>query len=343
MRTEVQSSHVAQFLLSLLSIKGIRNQAAIDLCRSAQTSSYEELRDIFLATALQFSPQAPPQNMWERSERQLEECRIEGVKALSYFDSAYPERLKPINDPPAVLFVKGQLEGLYRKESIAIVGTRHPTSFGHNTAVKAGMLAAESGVAVVSGLALGCDTGAHRGCVDGKGVGVAVLAHGLDRVYPAGNRELASQLLFQGGCLVSERPVGVKPTRWGFAYRDRIQSGLADRVLVIETDVKGGTMHTVGYSQKHNRPLACISHPDSYMLEPQTRGNQMLIGNGSAAGLASARALSEFIVGQRLYMESIATGSLPPKPQPERTTSPSEEDLAPPVGIEASQSRLKGL
>ena len=202
--------------------------------------------------------------MWERSERQLEECRIEGVQALSYFDSAYPERLKPIDDPPAVLFVKGQLEGLYCDESIAIVGTRHPTSFGHNAAVRAGKLAAESGVAVVSGLALGCDTGAHRGCVDGKGVGVAVLAHGLDRVYPAGNRELASQLLFQGGCLVSERPVGVKPTRWGFVYRDRIQSGLADRVLVIETDVKGGTMHTVGYSQKHSRPLACISHPDNY-------------------------------------------------------------------------------
>ena len=343
MHSDVRSSHIAQFLMALVSIKGVKNQAAIDLCRSAQTTSYEDLRDIFLATALQFNNQASPQNMWERSERQLEECRIEGVQALTYFDSAYPKRLKPIDDPPAVLFVKGQLEGLYRKESIAIVGTRHPTSFGHNTALRAGKLAAESGVAVVSGLALGCDTGAHRGCVDGKGVGVAVLAHGLDRVYPAGNRKLASQLLFQGGCLVSERPVGVKPTRWGFAYRDRIQSGLADRVLVIETDVKGGTMHTVGYSQKHSRPLACISHPDNYMLEPQTRGNQMLIGNGSAVGLASGLALSGFITGHGLYMEGPAAGNLPPKLQPDHTTSPSDEGLAPPIGVEASQPRLKGL
>ena len=276
MTSDVRSSHIAQFLLALVSIKGIKKPDCHRLIRKRPDDFLRRTEGSFSECSPSIQVSDFPQGVWDQSQRHLEECRKHGVRALNYFDSAYPERLKPIDDPPAVLFVKGQLDGLYRKESIAIVGTRHPTSFGHRTAVKAGQLAAESGVTVVSGLALGCDTGAHRGCVDGKGIGVAVLAHGLDRVYPASNRELASQLLFEGGCLVSERPVGVKPTRWGFAYRDRIQSGLADRVLVIETDVKGGTMHTVGYSRKHSRPLACISPPNRYLPEPQTRGIRCL-------------------------------------------------------------------
>ena len=343
MTSDVRSSHIAHFLLALVSIKGIKNQTAIDLFENARTTSYEGLREVFLNAAHQYRSQTSPQGVWDQSQRHLEECRKHGVRALNYFDSAYPERLKPIDDPPAVLFVKGQLDGLYREESIAIVGTRHPTSFGHRTAVKAGQLAAESGVAVVSGLALGCDTGAHRGCVDGKGVGVAVLAHGLDRVYPASNRELASQLLSEGGCLVSERPVGVKPTRWGFAYRDRIQSGLADRVLVIETDVKGGTMHTVGYSRKHSRPLACISHPNRYLPEPQTRGNQMLIEKGSALGLATSNALTMFISGQGSSAKRVSTTALPPNPHSGPMSSLFRDDSIVRDGIEGTQPRLKGL
>ena len=164
---------------------------------------------------------------------------------------------------------------------------------------------------MVSGLALGCDAKAHEGCVEAKGAGVAVLAHGLDRVYPAANRELADRLLICGGCLVSELPVGVKPARWTFAYRDRIQSGLSDRVLVIETDVKGGTMHTVDFSLKQERPLACIDHPQQFHSASQTQGNRRLIQEGSAVGIVDQTALERFLRGIEVPKAE------KPKPEPE--------------------------
>ena len=115
----------------------------------------------------------------------------------------------------------------------------------------------------------------------------------LQRTCDAGVRAIP----FCGGCLVSESPVGAKLTRWTFAYRDRIQSGLSDRVLVIETDVKGGTMHTVKFSQQQERPLACISHPQQFLSASKTRGNQMLIDDGAAVGISDQQELESFIRG----------------------------------------------
>ncbi|MCH8275856.1 MAG: DNA-processing protein DprA, partial [Armatimonadetes bacterium] len=155
--------------------------------------------------------------------------------------------------------------------------------------------AAEAGFAIVSGLAHGCDTYGHEGCLEGHGVAVGVLAHGLDRVYPAANRDLAERLLESGGCLVSEYPVGVRPMRAAFAERDRIQSGLSDGVLVIETDVKGGTMHTVRFSRDQGRPLACIDHPEKWLGEEKTMGNQKLIKDGWATPIPDGDALARFL------------------------------------------------
>ena len=291
------SLQTAQLLLSLARIRGIKNRKALDLFGAFKgSSSEEETLDFFLSTVtecLGYSGNFAA--VWDDSMHHLSQSEEAGVDIISFFDERYPLRLRTIDDPPVVLFVKGNIDALHAVNSVAVVGTREPTKFGERAAYTAGKLAAESGIVVVSGLALGCDTQAHEGCVSGNGLGVAVLAHGLERVYPASNRFLADRLLDCGGCLVSEVAVGVKPTRWGFAYRDRIQSGLSDRVLVVETDVKGGTMHTVEFSRKQQRPLACIDHPVSLLSETQSRGNQRLIREGLAIGITDETQLRSFL------------------------------------------------
>jgi DNA processing protein len=145
------------------------------------------------------------------------------------------------------------------------------------------------------------------------------MAHGLDKVYPAANRDLAARLLDCGGCLVSEYPLGTTPIRTAFAERDRIQSGLADGVLVIETDVKGGTMHTVRFSRDQHRPLACVAHPENWLIEEKTRGNQKLIRDGWAVSVPDAPALLAF-----LHQISVSAGA----DTPATTTSLSEGSSA---------------
>ena len=233
--------------------------------------------------------------VWHMGEQQVEEAHEAGLRVVSYFDDDYPGRLRDIPDPPAVLFIRGRVEALHEPGTVAVVGTREPTPFGERAAYRSGQCAAEAGIAVISGLALGCDTQAHEGCISKFGTGVAVLAHGLDRVYPAKNRALADLLLENGGCWVSEYPLGIKPARGAFVERDRIQSGLANGVLVIETDVKGGTMHTVRYSQQQHRRLACIGHPEQWWHHPKTRGNRELIQAGDAEPIGNAEAMARFL------------------------------------------------
>ena len=140
---------------------------------------------------------------------------------------------------------------------------------------------AESDICVVSGLAEGCDTAAHRGCLRGHGTTVAVMAHGLHTVYPASNRDLAEEIVANDGCLVSEYPPDTRAQRSYFVERDRLQSALSRAVLVIETDVEGGTMHTVKACLAQKRILACLAHPPQFDNE-KSRGNAMLIRRGDA-------------------------------------------------------------
>ena len=301
----------AQTILALTNIRGIGRRTAIDLWLTI-IASQDELGDdpheVFVAAASKvervYGSETDLGVVWRTSEQQVAEAHEAGLRVLSYFDDDYPERLRGIPDPPAVLFIKGRVEALQGSATVAVVGTREPTPFGVRAAFRAGQRTAEAGVTVVSGLALGCDAQAHEGCVSRFGTGVAVLAHGLDRVYPAKNRELADLLLESGGCWVSEYPLGTRPARGTFVERDRIQSGLADGVLVIETDVQGGTMHTVRYSQQQHRRLACIDHPQKWWHHPKTRGNRKLIEEGAAEPIGDAAAMVRFLRDMSGYWTS---------------------------------------
>ena len=291
-------------MLAFTSIRGVGRQTAINTWRNAISSSDElggDAFEVFATIAAESGAisrsSADLFAIWGVGEKQVEEAHRAGLSILSYFDDSYPERLRNIPDPPSVVFVRGRVEALHESRAIAVVGTRQPSVFGEQVAYRAGRFAADSGVAVVSGLALGCDTGAHEGCVSKSGTGVAVMAHGLDRVYPAKNRSLADLLLEFGGCWVSEYPIGVRPARRAFVERDRIQSGLADGVLVIETDVKGGTMHTARYAQRQHRRLACIVHPDKWLNHPKARGNRKLMESEVAEPISDAEAMGRFLRG----------------------------------------------
>jgi DNA processing protein len=288
----ISSTSIA--LSALMKLKGVGRRAALRIVDRPIPD--RDAKELIVDKAIQAKLSGSElSDAWDRAFEELENSTASGIKFFAFHDEGYPERLRNIPDPPAVLYVKGDVTGLHAAKCLAVVGTREPTSYGESVARKSAATAAEQGFIIVSGLAHGCDTLGHEGCLDAHGMGVAVMAHGLDKVYPAANRELAKRLIENGGCLVSEYPLGVTPMRTAFAERDRIQSGLSDAVLVVETDVKGGTMHTVRFSREQRRALACIDHPDKWKHEDKTKGNQMMIAERWAKAIPDGVALMHFL------------------------------------------------
>lgn len=231
-----------------------------------------------------------------RAKTCLERSETLGITALAFTDGAFPQQLENIDDPPVILYAKGNLDLLKTDLSVAIVGTRKPTEYGIREGFVLSKAFAENGFVVVSGLANGCDTVAHRGCLAANGQTVAVLASGIDHLYPRKNESLANDILSKGGCLLSEYEPGSPPLRYYFVERDRLQSGLSKAVIVIETGLKGGTMHTVRYATEQGRKLACLSnHPMDLQNHPEIQGNRYLISAGKATPLASQEELNGFI------------------------------------------------
>lgn len=226
---------------------------------------------------------------WDKAEEILNKCEDGGITAIALGDPLYPRRLKELQIGSQyslcgfcpILFCKGSTAGLNAANTVAVVGTRTPTERGGEMARLIGRALAEKDVAVVSGLALGCDTEGHLGCLEAGGIGIAVLAHGLDQIYPKANTELAERLINGGGCLVSEYRPGIHPDRRKFAYRDRIQSGLSDAILVVETPEKDGTMQTADFAKRQGKALACVVYPATLMRLPQPAGNDLLLKKGA--------------------------------------------------------------
>ena len=215
----------------------------------------------------------------EADELIAKTTKYEKGSVLSMLD--FPDRLKRMDDPPVLLHCLGD-RSLLEGKSAAVIGTRNPTDYGREAALAFGRLLAEKGRTVVSGLALGCDTGGHLGCLEAGGGTVAVMAHGLDTVYPPQNRDLAERIVAENGLLLSEYPMGVSGRRNFFVERDRIQAALSDLVVVVETGLKGGTLHTVGFAEKGGVPVHALDHPEEYREEDQVLGNRNLIEDGRA-------------------------------------------------------------
>ncbi len=199
-----------------------------------------------------------------------------GVRALCWSDPAYPPRLKQIDDPPPVLYVKGEL--LPEDErAVAVVGTRSPTSYGRDVAANLSGDLARNGIVIVSGLALGVDTVAHRAALAEAGRTIGVVANGLDIVYPRDNAGLSRQIAEQGA-VISEYPLGTRPDPRGFPRRNRLISGMTLGTLVVEAGEKSGARWTVYHALEQNREVFCV--PGS-IFSPASRLTNRLIQDGA--------------------------------------------------------------
>jgi DNA processing protein len=210
-------------------------------------------------------------------EEEIERLERLGVRALTWHDDAYPSRLKEIFDRPPLLYVRGELRAA-DEWSVAIVGTRRATAYGRQVAEELTEGLARNGITVVSGLARGIDTIAHRTALNCGGRTLAVLACGLDLVYPPENLRLAQDVM-QQGALISDYPIGTQPKSEYFPRRNRIMVGLSLGVLVVEGDIKSGALITARQAIDENREVFAV--PGS-IYSPTFRGTNWLIQRGQA-------------------------------------------------------------
>jgi len=213
-----------------------------------------------------------------------------GIHVVTRDDAAYPKNLREIYDPPLVLYVRGEL---IENESLAmaIVGSRRTTLYGQEMSRKLAYQLARSGVTVVSGLARGIDTAAHKGALQGKGRTVAVIGCGIDVVYPPENAGLCDDIVNGGGAIVSEFPFGVKPDRQNFPMRNRIISGWSMGVVVVEANSQSGALITVTQATEQGRQVFAVPGRADSLL---SRGTNRLIKEGAKLTEDVEDILSEF-------------------------------------------------
>ncbi|MEI6206774.1 MAG: DNA-processing protein DprA [Desulfuromonadales bacterium] len=248
------------FWIGLKAVPGIGNVTfrrlleRYDTPEAALTASHSSLSDIRGVTPAIIEEIC--NGSWRRFAG--EEClRLEasGARLVTFTSSDYPKSLFEIPDPPPFLYVKGELRSC--ELSIAIVGSRRATSYGLLTTGNLSGALAGHGVCVVSGMARGVDTAAHKGALQAGGRSIGVLGCGIDMVYPPENRKLFEEMA-QKGCLVSEFPLGTLPLAENFPRRNRIISGLSRGVLVVEAAVKSGSLITAQYALEHGRDVFAV-------------------------------------------------------------------------------------
>ena len=200
-----------------------------------------------------------------------------GGSSYSYFDSGYPPILRETARPPFMLYVRGRLPPCDRP-SVAIVGTRFPTGRGLDVAVALGMEAAAAGVPVVSGLARGIDSAAHRGALAGGGLTFAVLGRGVDEVYPPSNKDLAASMVGSGGGILSEYPPGTPPSRWTFPERNRILAGLCRSTVVVEAPGGSGALISAAFALEEGRDVYVAA---SCQGGVRSAGSDSLVADGA--------------------------------------------------------------
>lgn len=210
-------------------------------------------------------------------EADIKWLRIADHDLISILDARYPEGLRQLPDPPIALFLKGHTE-LLNEPQVSIVGSRSPTPVGKTVAECLGRDLALAGITITSGMALGIDSVAHTGALDARGGSIAVLGNGLDIIYPARNRGLFERLV-ENGLLVSEYPLGVKPDRYTFPQRNRIVSGLAHGIVIVEAAERSGTLITARLGLEQNKEVMVV--PGS-ALSAQYRGSHQLINQGAS-------------------------------------------------------------
>jgi len=280
-------SEVSAATGKMLGLSMLRGIGPAKLRQAAKLPNFETQSIDTLASLIPAVAKALEGDSWDRAleqaEAQVEQAATANARILSPLDPDYPSLLAKTKDDPFLLFVKGKLAPAPEK-SVAIIGTREPTPHGRVIAERITQFFVGEGWSVVSGLALGCDAVAHQAAIDANGHTVAVLAHGLQTIAPTQHRQLADDILASGGALVSEFLFGRGPIPQQFVRRDRTQAGMAQGVVMVQSDLKGGSLHASRAALDYGRWLA-VPYPtekDRAADEPKIQAN-LTLADGSVS------------------------------------------------------------
>ncbi len=237
--------------------------------------------------------------------RLWDQIQSKGIQVLTWLDEAYPQRLKEIEQPPPVLYVRGELlpEDTW---AVAIVGTRRVTPYGRQVTEEIASFLAANSVTVISGLARGVDALAHSAALKAGGRTLAVLGSGVDRIYPPENRAIAEKI-FERGAVLSDYAPGTPPESSNFPPRNRIISGLSMAVVVIEAGETSGALITAEFAAEQGREIFAVP---GNILAPQSKGTNKLIQQG-ALPLLSASDIMQALNLTRVGQHKAARKALP--------------------------------
>ncbi len=281
--------------LNCLPFLGPRRITALTMhfttAKKAWEAPYKDLKQVeglsdFTSRIVESREMIDPNFEWSRIEKH-------GIRCAGVDSPEYPDLLRELSCPPPILYYRGELKTDGRP-SIAIVGSRRSTFYGKEVAHRLAGDLAGAGVSVVSGMALGIDTAAHRGCLENSGYTVAVLGCGLDNCYPPANADLMNQIS-STGAVVSEFPLGTKPLPGHFPQRNRIISGMTLGTVVVEATAKSGSLITADLALEQNREVFAVP---GNVGSPYSRGCHQLIKEGAHLVESAADILNEIMFDQ---------------------------------------------
>ncbi len=323
-------SHLGWLALGLVPGLGSRNASKL-------LSTFGDPDAIFAASLTELEAQGltasvaqaiHSQEALERAGKELARVKEFGCRLITWNDTGYPRLLREIYDPPALLYVRGD-PAVLNGFTIGIVGTRRPTPYGNQMSERLGRDLASQGLVVVSGLARGIDTLAHRGAVaSGTGKTVGVLGCGVDVVYPKENRKLFKQIIEGGGAVISEFPMGTPPMPQNFPVRNRIIAGLALGVVVVEGTEHSGSLITARLAMEFGREVYGVP---GNTTQPASYGPNQLIKQGA-----------KLVAGWQDVVEELPT-AVRAELQPVETTTETERASLVSESLKGSQRLLYGL
>lgn len=193
---------------------------------------------------------------WHSTEQYCQQCQEMGIHIVPWYEKVFPQSLLLLSNPPIFLFIQGDINILDFSQSLSFVGGRNVSSFLMNVALRMSTVCAEQNYIIVSGLAQGCDTAAHNGCLQGRGKTIAVIPHGLGMpIYPATNANLAMHIKEMGGCLLSEFDIFAPPQKKTFLQRNRIIAALGSAMILVYGIQKSGSASSIRYARTLAKPV----------------------------------------------------------------------------------------
>ena len=279
--------HLKNALFPALSIELLRHFGSAEKVYLADKEAY-----LAFGIKNQALLRALMQKSLREAEKELVNAKRLGIQILGYGTEDYPKILNEIPDPPIILYVRGDASVLHKRNAFCIVGTRRSTAYGMSAALGVSEQLARCGMVIVSGVALGIDSAAHRGAVRGGGKTIGIMGCGLDVPYPRDNAEIRAAIA-QNGALVSEFPLGTQPVGSNFPMRNRLLSAFSLGVAVMEAGERSGALITAKYAAEQGRDVYALP---GNISSPMSAGTNQLISDGAMLLMGADAILADYVM-----------------------------------------------